>query len=342
VKAWTVAATGPVPEALHLTDRPALRPGPGELVVRVEACGLNFSDLLLCQGRYQERPPLPFTPGTEIAGVVTGVGSGCRHRRGDRVVGRALLPDGGLAEEARMLDARALPLAPAMDPIDAAAMHLTFQTAWFGLHHRARLQAGEVVLVHAGAGGTGSAAVQVAVAGGATVVATAGGPEKVEVCRRLGARWALDHRRDDIRAEVLEVTEGRGVDVVFDTVGGASLDVARRCVAFEGRIVLVGFASGDHPMLPATHIFVKNYSVLGLQWPLYETRRTALVAEVHRRLGELYEQGRLRPLVHDVVGLEAAAEALVALGAGATTGKVVVRPGQSGTRGSPRASSTSK
>jgi NADPH:quinone reductase len=337
-----VEATGPVPEVLHLTDRPDLRPGPEELVVRVEACGLNFSDLLLCQGRYQEQPPLPFTPGTEIAGVVAEAGPGCRHRRGDRVVGRALLPDGGLAEQARMLDARALPLAPTMDPVDAAAMHLTFQTAWFGLHHRARLQAGEVVLVHAGAGGTGSAAVQVAAAAGAAVVATAGGPEKVEICRRLGARWALDHRRDDIRAAVLEATEGRGADVVFDTVGGSSLDVARRCVAFEGRILLVGFASGEHPVLPATHIFVKNYSVLGLQWPLYEARRPAQVAEVHQHLGELYEQGRLRPLLHDVVGLEAAAEALEALGAGATTGKVVVQPGQSGSQGSPRASSTSK
>jgi NADPH2:quinone reductase len=326
MRAWQVGEHGEPVDVLVHADRPPPRPGPGELVVEVSTCGLNFSDVLLCRGAYQEHPPLPFTPGTEIVGVVRSVGAGGpADLIGTRVLARPSLPDGGLADEALVGPGRAHALPETIDDVTAAALHVTYQTAWFGLHRRARLQAGEVVLVHAGAGGTGSAAIQLAVAAGARVVATAGGPDKVRICEELGAELALDHRRDDVRAAVLDHTDGRGADVVFDTVGGSSFDIARRCVAFEGRIVVVGFASGTIAHLPTNHAMVKNYGVLGLHWPGYERHRPDLVAEAHAELLRLHGDGAVRPLVPDVRDFEQVPAALSDLARGATTGKVVVR-----------------
>lgn len=326
MRAWKVASLGEPGEVLHLADRPPLDAGPGEVIVDVAACGLNFSDVLMCRGEYQEHPPLPFTPGTEIVGTVASVGEGVDLPLGSRVVARASLPDGGLAEQARARADRVLRVPDAMDDVTAAAFHVTYQTAWFGLHRRARLAPGEVLLVHAGAGGTGSAAVQLGVAARARVIAVAGGAAKVEVCRRLGAEVALDHRTDDVRAAVGDLTDGLGADVVFDPVGGASFDTARRCVAFEGRIVVVGFASGRAADLPTNHLFVKNYEVLGLHWPLYEARRPDLVLAAHLELLRLHAEGLVDPLIGAVHPLDAAPEALRALGGGETTGKIVVRP----------------
>jgi NADPH:quinone reductase len=318
VKAWQVRRLGSPAEAMELVELPDPVAGPGELLVRVEACALNFPDVLLAAGQYQERPELPFTPGLEVCGTVVGDGR--------RVIGGPPLPRGGLAE-LTVLPERAAFNAPAGMPADeAAALLITYQTAYVGLHRRAALRAGEWLLVHAGAGGVGSAAIQVGLAAGARVVATAGGPEKAAVCRELGAHEVIDYRSEDIVTRVKEVTGGHGADVVWDPVGGDVFDASRRCVAFEGRLVVVGFASGRIPSVPAGHVLVKNYSVVGLHWGLYRTVDPQVVSDAHEQLARLYAAGSIRPLVSERVPMAEAPAALTRLASRGTVGKVVVLP----------------
>lgn len=306
-------------DVLRLDEVPDPVPGEGEVLVRVEACALNFPDVLLCAGLYQERPPLPFTPGLEVCG--TDLGSGAR------VIGGPPLPRGGLAELA-VLPADGCFEVPAGMPSDeAAGLLITYQTAYVGLHRRAALRAGEWLLVHAGAGGVGSAAIQVGLAAGARVIATAGGPEKVAFCREVGAHEVIDYRTEDIAARVKEITGGHGADVVWDPVGGDVFDASRRCIAFEGRLVVVGFTSGRIPDVPAGHLLVKNYSVLGLHWGLYRSKDRSAVADAHAALLRLYAEGKVRPLVSERVSMAEAPQALTRLATRATVGKVVVLPG---------------
>jgi NADPH2:quinone reductase len=324
LKAWQAFELGEPEAVLRLGEKPSLDPAPDEVILDVAACGANFSDILLCRGEYQEKPPLPFTPGTEVVGTVVAAGADAELTVGARIVGRATLPDGGFAEQARVLARRALPVPDTVDDATAAALHVTYQTAWFGLHERAALQPGETLLVHAAAGGTGSAAVQIGLAAGARVITTAGGAAKVEQCRMLGADLALDSRVDDIRHAVLDATEGEGADVVFDPVGGDLFDISRRCVAFEGRIVVVGFASGRAAEAPTNHVMVKNYSVVGLHWPGYEARRPDLVRRAHSAILDLHAAGHVRPLLAPLRSLDDVPDALTDLAAGRTTGKVVI------------------
>jgi len=318
VKAWQVRRLGSPAEAMELVELPDPVAAPGELLVRVEACALNFPDVLLAAGQYQERPELPYTPGLEVCGTVVGDGR--------RVIGGPPLPRGGLAE-LTVLPERAAFDAPAGMPADeAAALLITYQTAYVGLHRRAALRAGEWLLVHAGAGGVGSAAIQVGLAAGARVVATAGGPEKAAVCRELGAHEVIDYRSEDIVSRVREVTGGHGADVVWDPVGGDVFDASGRCVAFEGRLVVVGFASGRIPSVPAGHVLVKNYSVVGLHWGLYRTVDPQVVSDAHEQLARLYAAGSIRPLVSERVPMAEAPAALTRLASRGTVGKVVVLP----------------
>ena len=318
MKAWQVRRLGPPAEAMELVELPDPVAGPGELLVRVEACALNFPDVLLAAGQYQERPELPFTPGLEVCGTVVGDGR--------RVIGGPPLPHGGLAELAVLPEPAAFDAPAGMPADEAAALLITYQTAYVGLHRRAGLRAGEWLLVHAGAGGVGSAAIQVGLAAGARVVATAGGPEKVAVCRKLGAHEVIDYRSEDIAGRVKEVTGGHGADVVWDPVGGDVFDASRRCVAFEGRLVVVGFASGRIPSVPAGHVLVKNYSVVGLHWGMYRTVDPQVVADAHAALTRLYEAGSIRPLVSERVPMAEAPAALARLASRGTVGKVVVLP----------------
>lgn len=328
MKAWRLHQLGEPEDVLVQDDLPSLDPRTDEVIVEMAACGLNFSDVLLCRGEYQVKPPLPFTPGTEIAGTVIAVGADVDVSSGlgvgARVLGRAMLPDGGLAEEVRVPARHAYPLPDLIDDATAAALHVTYQTAWFGLHHRARIVAGETLLVLAGAGGTGSAAIQLGVAAGARVLATARGATKTELCRRLGADVVIDQQSDDLVTVVREATGGTGADVVFDPVGGDLFDQARRCVSFEGRLVVVGFASGRIADAPMNHLMVKNYSLLGLHWPGYEERRPDLVRAAHDEIVRLHHEGHVRPVVSETVPFEEVPDRLAALGAGRTTGKVVV------------------
>jgi NADPH2:quinone reductase len=328
MRAWQVRELGEPKDALKLEEVEDPEPGSGDVAVAVEAAGLNFFDILLCRGEYQERPSLPFTPGAEVSGTVVEVGDGVDLEKGTRVLVAPPLPKGGFAEKVvAPAEGAVFPVPDTMPFEAAAAMHLVYQTAFFGLHRRANLQEGETVLVHAGAGGVGSAAIQLANAAGAHVISTAGGAEKVEICRDLGAEVAVDYEEENFVDAVKEATEGRGADVIFDPVGGDVFDLSRKCVAFEGRIVVVGFTSGRIADAPTNHALVKNYSVVGLHWGLYNDVLPELVAETHEALVELYKDGKIEPLIFKTFPFEELPEALELLESRKTYGKLVTEPG---------------
>jgi NADPH2:quinone reductase len=327
MRAWRVHKLGDPKDVLKLDEIEEPEADPGEVVVEVEAAALNFFDILLCQGKYQERPDPPFTPGAEVAGTVVQAGEDVQLQPGARVLATPPLPAGGFAQKVAAPAAGGVfPVPEAMPFEKAAALHIAYQTAHVGLHRRASLREGETVLVHAGAGGVGSAAIQVARAAGARVIATAGGPEKVGVCSDLGAEVAVDYKDENFVDAVKEATGGRGADVIFDPVGGEVFDGSRRCVAFEGRIVVVGFTSGTIADAPTNHALVKNYSVVGLHWGLYNKVMPNLVAETHDAIIELYETGGIDPLIYDVVSFGELPDALELLGSRKTYGKLVTIP----------------
>ena len=323
MKAWQVHELGEPREVLRLEEVPDLRAGAGQLRVRVRAAAANFPDALMCRGLYQVRPPLPFTPGVELCGEVVETGSGVEgFAVGDRVVGGSVLPHGGFAEEA-VMDAAGTFAAPAgLDDAQVGGFFIGYQTGWFALHRRARLQPGETLLVHAAAGGVGSAAVQLGKAAGATVIGVVGGPDKADVARRLGADVVVDRHTEDFVAVVKEATGGRGADVVFDPVGGETYDRSTKCIAFEGRIVVVGFAGGTIQAPALGHALVKNYSILGLHWGLYTKVDPAAVRHCHEELTRLVDTGAVAPLVSERFGLEAVADGVQRLADGTTTGRV--------------------
>ncbi|MFE0696947.1 NADPH:quinone oxidoreductase family protein [Streptomyces sp. NPDC058869] len=318
MQAWRVHRNGEPGEVMRLeeTDRPT--PGDGQVLVEVRAANVNFPDALLCRGQYQVRPPLPFTPGVEVCGTT---------EDGRRVLATPALPHGGFAGHVVADEAALLPAPDALDDAEAAALHIGYQTGWFGLHRRARLQPGETLLVHAAAGGVGSAAVQLGRAAGAKVIGVVGGPDKAAVARALGCDLVIDRRSEDIVVAVKEATGGRGADVVYDPVGGDAYAKSTKCVAFEGRILVVGFASGVIPTPALNHALVKNYSVVGLHWGLYTTKDPAAVRTCHEELTELAAQGIVKPLVSERVAMADAAEAVQRVADGTSTGRIVVLPG---------------
>ncbi|MEJ5256406.1 MAG: NADPH:quinone oxidoreductase family protein [Acidimicrobiales bacterium] len=330
MRAWRVLRHGDPSEVLALEDGvPLPAPEGDQIEIEIAACALNFADDLLCRGTYQERPPLPFTPGLEVAGTVTAVGPAATHSVGDRVAGSPLLPHGGLAERCLARSVDVFPIPASMPEVVAAAMHVTYQTGWFALHRRARLEIGETLLVHAGAGGVGSAAIQLGKAAGSRVIATAGGAEKTALCRQLGADVTVDTTCEDFVAVVNELTGGLGAEVIFDPVGGETFTGSTRCIAWEGRIVVIGAAGGRYAEARTNHVLVKNYSILGLNWGGYRTRRPELVRAAHEELIRLHADGLVEPLISEVVALAEARDALAALTARRTTGKIVVTPGGS-------------
>jgi NADPH2:quinone reductase len=326
MKAWQASRLGEPAEVLELVEVGRPVPGAGQVLVRVRAVALNFADVLMARGQYQVRPPMPFTPGVELCGEVAAVGDGVTDRAiGQRVIGIPLMPHGALAEWTLMNAADAYPAPEELDDAAASAMHISYQTSWIGLHRRARLYAGETLLVHAGAGGVGSAAIQLGKAAGARVMAVVGGAGKAAVARSLGADVVIDRHTQNFVTAVKETTGGRGVDVVFDPVGGAAFAGSTKCVAFEGRIVLVGFASGEIPAPALSHALVRNYSLLGLHWGLYRAEDPEAVRAAHEDLTKLAAGGVVAPLVSERLPLERAANGLTALAAGETTGKLVVQ-----------------
>ncbi|MFI9190879.1 NADPH:quinone oxidoreductase family protein [Streptomyces californicus] len=318
MQAWRVHRNGEPGEVMRLEEADRPTPGDGQVLVEVRAANVNFPDALLCRGQYQVRPPLPFTPGVEVCGTT---------EDGRRVLATPALPHGGFADFVVADEAALLPAPDALDDAEAAALHIGYQTGWFGLHRRARLQPGETLLVHAAAGGVGSAAVQLGKAAGAKVIGVAGGPEKAAVARELGCDLVVDRHSEDIVAAVKEATGGRGADVVYDPVGGDAYAKSAKCVAFEGRILVVGFASGGIPAPALNHALVKNYSVVGLHWGLYNTKDPAAVRACHEELTKLAEQGIVKPLISERVAMAGAADAVRRVAEGTSTGRIVVLPG---------------
>jgi len=311
------------PQVLEAAEVPLPQPAAGQLRIRVEACGINFPDLLLVAGKYQDRPPLPFIPGGEVAGVVDQLGTGVDgFAVGQPVMAATLL--GGLAEYA-VARARDTDLRPAgLAAETAAAFPGVYGTAWHALVQRGRLQPGETLLVLGAAGGTGIAAVQIGRALGARVLAAAGSAEKLAFLRAQGADAVIDYRDGGLRDAVKGLTGGRGADVVFDPVGGAAFDQASRCVAWNGRLLVVGFASGTIPRFPVNLALLKGYAVVGVYYGRFRDEQPAEAAANMRALLALLEAGRLAPPVDRVFPLEAAASALACLQDRSVRGKVVV------------------
>jgi NADPH2:quinone reductase len=330
MRAWQVSTLGEPDDVLALEEVPAPLPRPGEALIDVESVSLNFPDVLLCRGLYQESPDPPFTPGLELCGRVRAVGDDHAHLRGRRVIAFPALPHGALAEQVVVPAEDLLVVSDDMPADVAAAMAITYGTGWVALHRRAALRSGETLLVHGGAGGVGTAAIQLGVAAGATVIATAGGPERVAVCKAMGATAAVDYQQDDFVQVVRDLTDGRGADVVYDPVGGDVFDRSRRCIAFEGRLLVVGFAGGRIPTIAANHLLLRNFSVVGVYWGLYRRVMPEVTRQAHEALSALYRQGAIDPLIQEVIPFERAADGVTALASRQVTGKIVVRVSSDG------------
>ncbi len=315
------------PQSLSVEEAPDPRPGPGEVAVAVAAAGVNFADTLMVAGKYQEKPELPFTPGLELAGTVTALGEGVTGvAPGDRVIG--LVDRGAFAEVALVRAEDVYPIPDSMDFDIAAGFPITYGTAHGALVWRAGLKSGETLLVHGAAGGVGLATVEVGKALGAEVIATAGGPEKLEIARAHGADHLIDYRSEDIRERVKALTGGRGADVVFDPVGGEVFMASLRAVAWGGRLLVIGFAAGKVPEIPANLLLVKNLAVLGLYWGAYRQKAPDLLRSQFETLTGWFAEGRLQPLVSHRLDLEEAAQALDLLLTRKATGKVVLTTGR--------------
>jgi NADPH2:quinone reductase len=313
------------PETLAFeTDAPVPDPAAGEVTLDVAAAGLNYADTLMVAGTYQATPERPFAPGLEVAGTVRATGADVTGvEPGQRVL--AILDSGGFAEVARAKAADVFPIPDAMDMTTAAGFPITYGTAHGALVWRAGLKRGETLLVHGAAGGAGLAAVEVGKALGAQVIATAGGPEKTRIAGDHGADHTIDYKTQDIRETVKQLTEGQGADVVFDPVGGDVFDASMRCIAWCGRIVVIGFASGSVPQPMANHLLVKNVAVLGLYWGSYRGRAPEMMRRQFEDLFAWYASGQLHPLVSRTYPLAEGAQALADLKNRKATGKLVLR-----------------
>ncbi|MDH3294514.1 MAG: NADPH:quinone oxidoreductase family protein [Acidimicrobiia bacterium] len=328
MRAWRVNELGHPSTSLRLEhDLPLPEPGPGQVRIRVGASNINFADILLCQGVYQDRPGVPFTPGLETAGIVEAAGDGVDLEPGTLIAAMAALPAGGYAEYALARAPTALTFPDDVPAPSATVLYSTFQTAHVALHRRAGLSEGEWLLVHGASSGVGEAAVQLGVAAGARVIATAGSPAKRDHCANLGARHVLDSRGIDLQSEIMDITAGRGVDVAFDPVGGPVGDLTRRVMAWEGRLVVIGFASGEVTNYPGNHVLVKNYAVLGLHWGAYvEHGGRGVLEEAHAELLSLYRSGAIQPPVSSTIPLEEVPQALAALEDRTVIGRLVLTP----------------
>ena len=331
MQAWQVTRLGEPSEVLALGEVDVPVVPAGHVRVRVLATALNFPDVLMARGHYQVRPELPFVPGVEVCGEVLEVGPAAGGATtdahvavGDRVVGTTAMPHGGLAEQCLLPLGGTFAAPSSLDDAEASCLTIGYQTAHVGLVRRAALRSGETVVVHAAAGGVGTAAVQVGKALGARVVAVVGGAAKAEVARAAGADVVVDRTAGDLVAGLREAVGRSGADVVFDPVGGASYDASTRVIGFEGRIVVVGFTSGTIPAPALGHALVKNYSILGLHWGMYLQREPAVAGQAHEALSAWAAEGRIKPIVSQRVPFAEAPDALNRLGAGRTTGRLVV------------------
>ncbi|MBT5949496.1 MAG: NADPH:quinone oxidoreductase family protein [Betaproteobacteria bacterium] len=312
-----------MPESLVLEEVPGLIPGPGQVLISVQACGVNFPDTLIIQGKYQFKPDLPFSPGGEISGVVKQVGSDVDSLKiGDRVI--AFSTWGGFAEELVVDQTRTVIISDKMDYERASAFVLTYGTSYHALKDRAHLREGETLLVLGASGGVGLAAIQLGKAMGATVIAAASNPEKLSACQENGADYVINYAQDDLRQSVKEITKGRGVDVIYDPVGGSFSEKALRDMSWGGRFLVVGFAAGEIPKVPLNIPLLKGCSVVGVFWGEFTKREPDLNKQNNQELMDLFDQGKISPHIHRVYPLEKAGEALNELLQKRVIGKVVL------------------
>jgi NADPH2:quinone reductase len=313
------------PETLVLEELPSPRPGPGEVVIDVKAAGVNFPDVLIIQNKYQVKPPLPFAPGAELAGVIKELGAGVTgFKPGDRVI--AMTTWGAFAEECVAPVAQLIGMPAGLDFATAAAFTLTYGTSWHALKDRGQLRAGETLLVLGAAGGVGLAAVEIGKALGARVIAAASSAEKLAVCRAHGADETIDYSSEDLRARLKSLTGDRGVDVVYDPVGGQYAEPAVRSTGWRGRYLIIGFANGEIPRIPLNLMLLKGSSLVGVYWGDWTRREPAAAAAGMAELLGWLEAGKLKPHLSGRYPLARAAEALVALASRKVAGKLVVEP----------------
>jgi len=325
MKAVLCKQFGP-PESLVVEDLPSPRAGAGEVVVSVRAASLNFPDVLIIQNKYQFKPPLPFSPGSEMAGLVKEVGEGVHgYKPGDRVI--AFTTYGAFAEEVRVEAGRLVPIPAGMDFNSAAAFLLTYGTSDHALRDRGQLRAGETLLVLGAAGGVGLAAIEIGKALGARVIACASSADKLEVCRQHGADETVNYATEDVRERIKELTGGKGVDVVYDPVGGPYTEPALRSTAWRGRLLVVGFAAGDIPKIPLNLPLLKGCSIMGVFWGDFARREPKAFAASIGQLGAWFREGKLKPHVSQTFPLEQAVDALRLMAARKVKGKVVLTVG---------------
>jgi len=324
MKALLCTAFGPL-ENLTVQEIPTPRPRPGQVLIDVKACSLNFPDILMPQGLYQVKPPLPFSPGMEIAGVVVDAGSGVSDFRvGDRVI--AFPGWGGFAQECVADADRLVPLPESMDFETGAAFLFAYGTSLHALRDRGRLQAGETVLVLGAAGGVGSAAVEIGKAIGARVIAAASGSGKLALCGRLGADEVIDYSAENLRDRINELTGRRGVDVVFDPVGGPLTETAFRGTAWGGRLLVIGFASGDIPKIPVNLALLMERSIVGVYWGESIRHDPAGHLRNVKLLVDWFEAGKVKPALSGRVPLGEAPAAMKRMAKRQVQGKIVILP----------------
>lgn len=324
MKALLCKAFGPA-SSLALEDVPSPQPKPNEVLIEVHAAGVNFPDTLIIEGKYQFKPPFPFSPGGEAAGVVKAVGEKVSHlKAGDRVM--ALTGWGSFAEEVVVGAYNVLPVPRSMGLDKAAGFGMTYGTSMHALKQRANLQPGETLLVLGASGGVGLAAVEIAKAMGATVIAAASTAEKLEVARKAGADHLINYSSESLKERLKEITQGKGVDVVYDPVGGDFFEEAFRSIAWNGRFLVVGFAAGGGiPALPANLPLLKGAALIGVFWGSFAQRQPQENAANFQQLFAWHAEGKLNPLVSQTFPLERGGEAIDYLGQRKAVGKVVVQ-----------------
>ena len=324
MRAWIVPRLGHYREVLTWGEAPTPEPKGSEALLRVKAIGLNFPDILAIAGKYQVKSEPPFVPGQEAMGVVETVGPECDLKPGERVM---CMSTGGAFAEYMIAGAdRRFRVPDEMSDEDAAAFQMIYQTSYFGLKVRGELKPGEVLLVHGGAGGVGTSAIQLGKVFGATVIGTAGSAEKLGICRQCGADHVINYQEEDFVERVKAITNGRGADVIYDPVGGDVFDKSTKCIAWNGRLVVVGFAGGRIPEIAANRILLKGMSVVGLFWGAYRLHEPRLIPEAQEVLYDYYRQGGIKPVIYKNYGLNQLPEALEAIESRASYGKVVLKP----------------
>ncbi len=324
MKALVCHAFG-LPDTLVLQEVASPQVRMGEVKIGVKACGVNYPDVLLVQGLYQLKPPFPFSPGLEVAGEVLAVGEGVTHLKpGDRAIG--IVNYGGFAEEVCVPGAMTLPMPTNMSFEQGAAFPIVYGTSQVALSHRAHLQPGETLLVLGAAGGVGLTAVEIGKKMGATVIAAASTPEKLALAQQYGADHLINYTTEDLRQRVQTITDGKMADVIYDPVGGDSFDAAIRCIAWEGRYLVVGFASGRIPELPANRVLLKNSALVGVFWGAYALNKPQVMADSFQTLFGWAAAGDLKPYISARYPLTEGAAALNALMQRQVLGKVVVIP----------------